>query len=141
MRLASTLGVPAMVLALASAACMGDDEERKRAEAAEWCDVTLRLDDYLNGTDGTRTYTDQITYDQADEWIESAPEDIRGPTRQAALILRSLAIKPRPPALAEARKAIGFYAAEHCRAPARCLADVDGNPHLPCARRIEARGR
>lgn len=137
MRAISTLGIVVTVLALTLTACMGDDGDQKRAEAAKWCEVTLRLDGYLDDTDEFRAYGDQIDYDQASDWVDSAPASVRDATQRAASILRTNATGPRPPDLAEARKEIGAYAAEYCSAPARCIADVEGNPRLPCIREIE----
>jgi hypothetical protein len=132
----------AAVLGLTLAACTGDDDgERKRAEAAAWCEVTSRVDGYFDETDGTRGLSGVITYDEAADWADAAPKDIRASTERAARILRQPAHQPRPPELADAREEIGAYAAEYCASPARCLADVEGNPRLPCIHKIEARRR
>lgn len=119
-------------LALAVSGCAGDDGERKRAEAAEWCDVTLRHDQGWDDRDGSRAFTVVMSLDGATEWIEVAPEDIRSATERAARILQQASHQQNPRNLVEARKEIGAYAAEYCPTPARCIADVEGNPTLPC---------
>ena len=55
-----------------------------------------------------------IDYDLADEWMESAPDDIRDMTERAARIRRELAKDPKPPALVEAEREIATYKEETC---------------------------
>jgi hypothetical protein len=134
-RLAAIL---AMVVGLATAGCAGgDDGERKRAEAAAWCKVTAEVDRAFDDTKGELVWTLPITYDVAEEWLETAPEEIRSSTEQAARILREALTDPAHRDLVAARKEIGEYASEYCDAPARCLADVEGNPRLPCIHPFE----
>lgn len=134
--------VVATVLGLTLAACTGDDDgERKRAEAAEWCEVTSHIDAVFNDTDGMRGMADRMPFDQAAEWVDVAPMEIRPSTERAARILRELPTDPPHPELAGARKEIGAYVAEHCPAPAPCISDVERNPRFPCIHPIEARRR
>jgi hypothetical protein len=122
----------ALAVAVAATACMGEDESgRKRAEAAEWCRMTIYLDDAADARDGGYASV-QITYDRADEWIESAPAEIRDATRRAAKIVRELQTDPPDPGLAPAREAIGDYAADYCSEPLDCFGDVGRYPVLPC---------
>lgn len=130
----SVLAVAAMGLTLS--ACSGDDGE-KRTEAAEWCKVTLQHDQAWDDRDGTRAYTVQMSLDGATEWIDVAPEEIRPATERAGRILQQATYQQNARDLAEARREIGAYAAEYCPTPARCIADVGGNPTLPCIDRIE----
>lgn len=130
------------VLGFALAACAGDDDERKRAEAAEWCEITSTIDGVFDETDGSSgPGASHIPVDQAAEWVDVAPKDIRSATERAARILRELATDPQHPDLAGAREEIGAYAADYCPTPARCIADVEGNPKFPCIHPIEARRR
>lgn len=140
MRATSTLSLVVTAVAFGLTALMGDDADQKRGEAAEWCEVTLRLDDYFDDTDGMRAISAQIAYDTAAEWIDVAPSDIRESTERAARIMRDYSLLPRVPIeLAHARKDIAAYAAEYCEAPAPCIEDVDGNSRLPCIHPIETR--
>jgi hypothetical protein len=132
--------IAAIAVGFSVAGCAGDDDgERKRAEAAAWCQVTARVDRAFDDTEGEVVWTLPITYDVAEEWVETAPEEIRASTEQAARILREALTDPPHPDLAGARKEIGAYAAEYCAAPARCLGDVEGNPRLPCIHAFEQR--
>lgn len=99
--------IVAIVLGLGVAACTGgDDGERKRAEAAEWCHVTARVD--------SRPDWDVIDFDLAAEWMESAPDDIRSATQHAARIRRELTKDPKPAALVEAEREITAYKKDNC---------------------------
>jgi hypothetical protein len=131
-----------VVLGFSVAACAGDDDgERKRSEAAAWCKVTASVDRAFDDTEGRVVWTLPIPYDEAEEWVETAPEEIRASTERAAEILRQALTDPDHPDLVAARNEIGTYAAEHCAAPARCLADVEGNSRLPCIHPFEERRR
>jgi hypothetical protein len=102
----STLSIAA-VFVLVAPACGGDDSEQKRVEAAEWCRVTERIDSKPD-------WDPVIDYDLADEWIASAPADIRAMTEQAARIRRQLAKDPKPAALVEAERDIATYKDDNC---------------------------
>ena len=67
------LGFVVFVLLLASSACSGDDGDQKRAEAAEWCEVTSQLDQYFDDRNGMRALSGQIEWDRAAEWVDVAP--------------------------------------------------------------------
>jgi hypothetical protein len=131
-----------LVVACWIAGCTGgDDGERKRAEAAAWCRVTAEVDRAFDDTQGQLAWTLPITYDVAEEWVESAPDEIRVMTERAARVLREPLTDPANGNLQAARKEIGAFADDHCAVRARCLEDVDGNPRLPCIHPLEARGR
>jgi hypothetical protein len=135
-------GIIAILVGFSVAACAGDDDgERKRAEVAAWCEVTMRVNRAFDDTQGQLEWTLPITFDVAEEWVETAPEEINSSTERAALILRKALTDPPHPDLAGARKEIGAYAAEYCPAPAECIADVEGNPRFPCIHPFEERRR
>jgi hypothetical protein len=135
-------GIVLLVVGFWTAGCTGgDDGERKRAQAAAWCQVTARVDRAFDDTKGQLAWTLPITYDVAEEWVETAPQEIRSSTERAARILREALTDPPDPDLAGARKEIGAFAAEYCPSPARCLADVEGNPRLPCIRPFDGSRR
>jgi hypothetical protein len=123
----------AMAVSLVVVGCMGGDEgDRKRAEAAEWCDTTAAIEGVLDDRDGMRAQASQIDFDQAAEWVDVAPADIRGSTERAARILREASFRPRSTELADSRREIAEYTAEYCPAPVDCIADVERNPRFPC---------
>lgn len=121
------------VVSLLAAGCMGgDDGDRRRVEAAEWCDVTATIESLVDDRDGMRAQASQIEFDRAAEWVDVAPADIRVSTERAARILREASFRPRPAELMQARTEIAEYAAEYCPAPVDCIADVERNPRFPC---------
>jgi hypothetical protein len=95
------------VLALTVSACAGDDDDRS-VEAAEWCEITARID-------SKPSWDPVIDYQLASEWVDAAPEDIRDPTERAAGIRRELPKSVRKPAaLVEAEEEIAAYKADNC---------------------------
>jgi hypothetical protein len=96
-------GIVAAAVVLLAAACGGGEG---KVDAGEWCRLTARVDSAPDW--------DVITFDLADEWIESAPEDIRAMTVQAARVRRELAKDPKPRALIEAERMIAAYRKDHC---------------------------
>lgn len=129
---ASRVSVIALML-LVLAACSGDDSDRKRTEAAEWCKQALYLDGYFDNGDGRTTPSAQINYTTAAEWVDKAPSDIRDATERFATFQKQADVKPeQPDDYADVREQIAQYAEDHCPEPLTCIADVDGNLRLPC---------
>jgi hypothetical protein len=87
-------------------ACGGDDDE---VVAAEWCRATTRV-----FADVETSYGVGVPWDLLDEWIETAPDEIRPSTEQAAGVLRRVLPHPPPPRFVEARKEIEAFADDHC---------------------------
>jgi hypothetical protein len=75
----------------------------------------------------------QISYTTASEWADKAPSEIRDATDRFATIQKRFDITYRlPDDYREVRAQIAEYAEDHCPEPLTCIADVEGNPRLPC---------
>jgi hypothetical protein len=97
--------VALFVAVLASAGCGGGESE---AVPAEWCDETkhlLYMLDQHSTTDDAETVT---------AWEESAPDEIRSSTAEAAAVLRRYPVDAHNAELVAARKEIEEYADDRC---------------------------
>jgi hypothetical protein len=93
------------VLVLGPAACGGNEEE---TVPAEWCETTKRLLYLLDQHSTTEEYDVLIA------WEESAPEDIRGSTTDAAAVLKRYPVDAHNRDLVAAREDLEEYADDRC---------------------------
>ena len=97
-----------MALAMAVLALAGCGGGESEAVPARWCDQTkhlLYLLDQHSTTDDAEALAD---------WEESAPEDIRGSTAQAADVLRRYPVDTHNTQLVAAREDLETYADDRC---------------------------
>jgi hypothetical protein len=122
-----------VLILLVATACTGSDSDRRRTEAAEWCEQALYLDSFFDNGDGQVTPSAQITVTTASDWVEKAPSDIRDATERFATIHTRIDLTPQLPGdYGDVRRQISEYAQDYCPEPLDCIADVDGTPRLPC---------
>jgi uncharacterized protein YecA (UPF0149 family) len=92
------------VTVAALSACGGSAE----AAPAEWCDTTKRLLYLLDQHSTTEEFDVLVA------WEESAPEEIRGSTTDAAAVLKRYPVNAHNAELIAARRDLEEYADDRC---------------------------